>query len=89
MTPILALITDSSLQVKETVAWCLGRIADMVVDAINVQTQLPQLLEALVKGLQDHPKVSTNCCWTLMNLIEQLCSDTNAETNVMSPFTLL
>ena len=86
LTPILGLISDASLQVKETVAWCLGRIADMVVDAINVQTQLPQLLEALVKGLQDHPKVSTNCCWTLMNLIEQLCSDTNAETNIMSPF---
>ncbi|KAI5953311.1 kap95 [Candida jiufengensis] len=86
LTPILALIKDQNLQVKETVAWCLGRIADMVVDAIDVEKQLPQLLEALLNGLQDHPKVSTNCCWTLMNLVEQLCSDTDQETNIMSPY---
>ncbi|KAI5959568.1 kap95 [Candida pseudojiufengensis] len=86
LSPILALINDPNLQVKETVAWCLGRIADMVVDAIDIETQLPQLLEALVKGLQDHPKVSTNCCWTLMNLVEQLCSEQDQETNVMSPY---
>ncbi|KAI3404933.2 kap95 [Candida oxycetoniae] len=86
LSPILELIEDKNLQVKETVAWCLGRIADMVVDAIDTQTQLPQLLQALVNGLQDHPKVSTNCCWTLINLVEQLYSDTGAETSVMSPY---
>ncbi|CAI5758944.1 unnamed protein product [Candida verbasci] len=86
LEPILNLIKDEHLQVKETVAWCLGRITDMVVDAINVETQLPILLEALTQGLQDHPKVLTNCSWTLINLVEQLCTDTNKETNVMSPY---
>lgn len=87
LPPILSLITDESLQVKETVAWCLGRIADMVVDAIDVQNELPQLIQALLAGLHDHPKVSTNCCWTLMNLLEQLCADNlNKSTTVMSPY---
>lgn len=87
LPPILELIQDANLQVKETVAWCLGRIADMVVDAIDINTQLPQLLHALVNGLQDHPKVSTNCCWTLINLVEQICADSNnAETDVMSQY---
>ncbi|RLV92154.1 Importin subunit beta-1 [Spathaspora sp. JA1] len=88
LPPILQLINDESLQVKETVAWCLGRIADVVVDAIDVETQLPQLIQALTSGLHDHAKVSTNCCWTLMNLLEQLCSDeeSNNTTNIMSPY---
>lgn len=87
LEPILLLIKDESLHVKETVAWCLGRIADLVVDAIDINQHLQSLLEALVTGLQDHPKVSTNCCWTLMNLLEQLCSDgPKQETTVMSPY---
>ncbi|KAG7660411.1 kap95 [[Candida] subhashii] len=87
LPPILSLITDETLQVKETVAWCLGRIADMVVEAIDIQQELPQLIQALLAGLHDHPKVSTNCCWTLMNLLEQLCNDNyNKETSVMSGY---
>lgn len=45
LPPILALIGDESLQVKETVAWCLGRIADLIVDAIEL-SKLQNLLEA-------------------------------------------
>ncbi|KAK6457875.1 karyopherin-beta [Scheffersomyces xylosifermentans] len=87
LTPILQLINDESLHVKETVAWCLGRIADLVVDAIDTDTQFSGLLEALVSGLKDHPKVSTNCCWTLMNLLEQLCTEARfSETSIMSPY---
>ena len=41
LQPILLLIKDSDLQMKETVAWCLGRIADMVVDAIDIETNYP------------------------------------------------
>lgn len=87
LPPILTLIKDDNLQVKETVAWCLGRIADMVIDAIDIQTQLEPLLQALIEGLQDHPKVSTNCCWTLMNLTEQLCTDGyDNDTTTMSQY---
>lgn len=87
LQPILLLIKDEYLQVKETVAWCLGRIADLVIDAIDINQHLPSLLEALLSGLQDHPKVATNCCWTLMNLLEQLCSEgASSPTTVMSPY---
>lgn len=72
MPPIFNLITDENLQVKETVSWCLGRIAELVVDAIDVNTMLPPIIDALINGLKDHPKVATNCCWTLINLNEQL-----------------
>jgi importin subunit beta-1 len=72
LLPLLNLMNDPSLQVKDTVAWCLGRVADLVIEGINVDTHLPSMINALLTGLQDHPKVSTNCCWTVMNLVEQL-----------------
>lgn len=87
LPPILALIHDTSVPVRETVSWCLGRIADLVVDAIDPQTMLPQLLEAVAVGLQDEPGVATNCCWTLINLEEQLCNDApEKETSPMSQY---
>lgn len=87
LRPILLLIKDEYLQVKETVAWCLGRIAELVVEAIDINEHLPHFLEALVFGLKDHPKVSTNCCWTLMNLLEQFCAHADSqETSVLLPY---
>jgi importin subunit beta-1 len=85
LEPILLLIKDEHLQVKETVAWCLGRITDLVVEA--VAQNLAPVVAALATGLQDHPKVQTNCCWTLMNLLEQLCADgAQRDTTAMSPY---
>ncbi|KAK9448198.1 armadillo-type protein [Limtongia smithiae] len=72
LPPMLNLMSDSILQVRDTVAWCLGRIADLVIEGINITTHLPGIMAALVAGLQDHPKVITNCCWCIINLSEQL-----------------
>ncbi|KAL3231124.1 Importin subunit beta-1 [Nakaseomyces bracarensis] len=69
---ILTLINDPSLQVKETAAWCIGRIADLVAEAIDPQNHLPGVIQACLIGLQDHAKVATNCAWTIINLVEQL-----------------
>lgn len=75
MNPILHLLGDPTLQVKETAAWCLGKITEVALNAINQSTELPPLLEGFLHGLKDHPKVSVNCCWALMNILEQLCKD--------------
>lgn len=69
---ILNLMNDSSVHVKETAAWCIGRVADLVVDSIDPQQHLPGVVQACLIGLQDHPKVATNCAWTIINLVEQL-----------------
>ncbi|KAK9464375.1 armadillo-type protein [Lipomyces arxii] len=87
LPPMLNLMSDSVLQVKDTVAWCLGRIADLVIEGINKETHLPAIMKALIVGFQDHPKVLTNCCWTLINLTEQLGQDGQfAETTAISPY---
>ncbi|CDR42288.1 CYFA0S09e00210g1_1 [Cyberlindnera fabianii] len=85
--PILRLIEDENLQVKETVAWCIGRIADLIIDAIDDQTHLPLVMQTIFRGLDDHGKVSTNCCWTLINIVEQLNeSARDSATSQLSPY---
>ncbi|KAK9470024.1 armadillo-type protein [Dipodascopsis tothii] len=87
LPPMLVLMTDTVLQVKDTVAWCLGRIADLVIGGIDLEVQLPAVMRTLLGGLQDHPKVSTNCCWAMINLAEQLGSDDPDEPSTkLSPY---
>ena len=87
LPPIFSLIKDENLQVKDTISWCLGRIAELVVDAIDTNTMLPEIMKALVEGLKDHPKVATNCCWTLINLTEQLCGDhASSDSTLLSQY---
>lgn len=87
LDPMINLMGDSSLQVRDTVAWCLGRMADLVIDGIDVYEQLPQIISAVLAGLGDDQKVATNCCWTIMNLTEQLNhSGPQSDTAPMSPF---
>ncbi|CEP20667.1 unnamed protein product [Cyberlindnera jadinii] len=87
LTPILALMSDENLQVKDTVAWCVGRIADLLIDAISIDTDLPRVLSAVSQGLRDHGKVSTNSCWTLINIVEQLNETApGQDTSIISPY---
>ncbi|KAG7196020.1 karyopherin beta [Scheffersomyces spartinae] len=83
---ILNLINDNSLHVKETVAWCIGKIADTVIDSLD-ETSLPQVMNCLAVGLHQHPKVWTNCCWALINILEQKCGNSSGSpTSIMSPY---
>lgn len=87
LTPILGLMSDDYLQVKETVAWCIGRIADLLIDAISIDVDLPRVLMAVSQGLRDHGKVCTNSCWTLINIVEQLNETAiGAESSVIAPY---
>lgn len=85
--PIEKLVHDSTIQVKETVTWCLGKITEVALNALELDKDLEPLLLALLDGLRDHPKVSVNSCWALINLLEQLCSDSqDQQTNIMSKY---
>ncbi|XBW38306.1 hypothetical protein QEN19_003895 [Hanseniaspora menglaensis] len=74
LQPILMLMENNSVQVKETVSWCIGRIIEFAMEAIR-SNDLPNIIQALLLGFKDHPKIITNCCWSLMNLIERVSFD--------------
>lgn len=70
---LITLMNDSSRRVRDTTAWTLGRICELVPDAIQLETQpgaLQALLEVLLKGLCDAPGVAANCAWALKNVAE-------------------
>lgn len=69
---IVQMLRDPSESVKDTASWTLGRITDLACGAIDVDSQLSILVQALVQGLQGEPRVATNCAWALMNLCDQL-----------------
>lgn len=82
---LIEMMRDPSLYVRDTTAWTLGRISDVLVKTIKVDLHLPALIGALVGGLDESPRVVSNCCWSIMNLAEQL-GDATAETTPLSPY---
>lgn len=84
---LIEMMRDSVLQVKDTTAWTLGRICDLMVETINLEAHLNGLVTALVNGLDDNPKIITNCCWAIMNLAGALGEENStADTGVMSQY---
>lgn len=65
------MMRDPVINVKDTVAWTLGRVSDVLVDCINPDVHLHGLISALVLGLQDNPRIVSNCCWvrTFMTIL--------------------
>ncbi|KAF8513401.1 armadillo-type protein [Gautieria morchelliformis] len=71
--PILIdMMSDENLHVKDTTAWTLGRICDLLIQTIKPDVHLHPLVSAFVSGLEDSPRIISNCCWGLMNLADQL-----------------
>jgi importin subunit beta-1 len=69
---LIGMMNDDNLHVKDTTAWTLGRICDLLIVTIKPDVHLHPLVSALVNGLSDRPRIVTNCCWALMNLADQI-----------------
>lgn len=82
---LIEMMADSSTQVRDTTAWTLGRVTDVLVKTIKLDAHLPPLVTALVSGLEQSPRIVSNCCWSIMNLAEQL-GDAAAETCPVSAY---
>lgn len=85
---LIEMMKDSVVHVKDTVAWTLGRICELLIHCIKPDVHMNALVGALVFGLQDSPRIVGNCCWSLMNLAEQLGPAPGDEvpSSPMSPF---
>lgn len=89
--PILIdMMGDTNIHVKDTVAWTLGKICELLVQTIKPDAHLPPLVTALVHGLRDSPRIVANSCWALMNLADQLSfvdeGQPAANTGPLSPY---
>ncbi|BGP19924.1 hypothetical protein JCM10213_002282 [Rhodosporidiobolus nylandii] len=82
---LIDMMADPSSQVRDTTAWTLGRVSDVLVKTIKLDTHLPPMVNALVAGLEQSPRIVSNCCWAIMNLAEQL-GDSSADSCPLSPY---
>lgn len=82
--------SDPSMQVRDTVAWTLSRIVDIMLDTINPNAHLDNLISALVLGLQASPRIVNSCCSALGSLVTQFSAagqlDGMAEQSRMSQY---
>jgi len=70
MPMLIELMHDSSVVVKDTAAWTIGRVCEMHSEAAINDVYLKPLLEALVNGLSAEPRVAANVCWAFTSLAE-------------------
>ncbi|KAK0923251.1 karyopherin Kap95 [Friedmanniomyces endolithicus] len=81
---LINMMNDSSVHVKDSAAYALGRVCEAVPDAIDPTTHLQPLISALFTGLSSHPRMASSCCWALMNLADRFAGEPGHPTNALS-----
>ncbi len=80
------LANDSSVSVQDSAAWAIGRICDFHLEAVP-ENMIPFILQALIHCLAYPPRVSVNCCWSLMTLCIHLGAEDDSVPS--SPVSIL
>lgn len=70
MPTLIELLKDSSIQVRDTAAWTVGRVCELLPGAVINENFLNPLLYAMVEGLTSEPRVAANVCWAFSSLAE-------------------
>jgi len=70
MPMLIELLKDASIVVRDTTAWTVGRICEILPDAVINEHFLIPLLQAMVEGLTAEPRVAANVCWAFSSLAE-------------------
>lgn len=90
---IIEMMTDQSPAVKDSVAWTLGRITDLLIVVIQPEVHLAPLIRAALTGLQDRPHIAMLSGWILLNITDQLGGNaalqpdgSPAQTSIISPY---
>lgn len=84
---ITQMMQDPDIRVKDTSAWTLGRVSELHPECIKSEQSLNLLMTALLRGLEDTPRVSSNCCWAIMNMSDRLGDEERGvQTYPLSPY---
>ncbi|XP_072031323.1 importin subunit beta-1-like isoform X2 [Amphiura filiformis] len=78
---LIELLSDESVVVRDTVAWTLGRVCELLPDVVLQDStgqapmegppyQFQTLLDALIANLKAEPRVAANVCWAFSSLAE-------------------
>uniref|UniRef100_A0A8C7E153 Importin N-terminal domain-containing protein n=1 Tax=Naja naja TaxID=35670 RepID=A0A8C7E153_NAJNA len=70
MPTLIELMKDPSVVVRDTTAWTVGRICELLPEAAINDIYLAPLLQCLIEGLSAEPRVASNVCWAFSGLAE-------------------
>mmetsp|Transcript_1717 Transcript_1717/g.2367 ORF Transcript_1717/g.2367 Transcript_1717/m.2367 type:complete len:866 (-) Transcript_1717:571-3168(-) len=86
---LLQALNDQNVLVKDTTAYCIGKICDLHVRSIPNE-MFPTIVHGLMgKFMTETPRVSQQACFAIHNLAAAFATDDSAETtgtNAMSQF---
>ncbi|KAK3747939.1 hypothetical protein RRG08_041776 [Elysia crispata] len=93
MPMLIDLLKDPSVVVRDTAAWTVGRVCEILPESVFHEKILKPLLSALGDGLVAEPRVASNVCWAFSSLAEaayenaeQPEDDSEPETYCLSEF---
>ncbi|KAL2356972.1 armadillo-type protein [Cryomyces antarcticus] len=81
---LIGMMDDQVVQVRDSTAYALGRICEVVSEAIDPSVHLQPLISCLFQGLSSHPKMAASCCWALMNLADRFAGEPGCQRNALS-----
>uniref|UniRef100_H2ZAY2 Importin N-terminal domain-containing protein n=1 Tax=Ciona savignyi TaxID=51511 RepID=H2ZAY2_CIOSA len=70
MPTLINLLHDESVVVRDTTAWAIGRICELIPEAALKEDNLMPLLNAMLACLNSEPRVASNICWAFSSLAE-------------------
>ncbi|XP_027132042.1 importin subunit beta-1 [Larimichthys crocea] len=87
MPTLIELMKDPSVVVRDTTAWTVGRICELLPEAAINEIYLAPLLQCLIEGLGAEPRVASNVCWAFSSLAEAAYEATDAAEDQEEPST--
>ncbi|EYE98937.1 karyopherin beta [Aspergillus ruber CBS 135680] len=81
---LIGMMEDSSVQVRDSAAFALGRVCDFCSETLDPEVHLQPLISCLFNGLASTPKIASSCCWALMNVADRFAGEIGAQTNPLS-----
>ncbi|KAI9834003.1 MAG: karyopherin beta [Phylliscum demangeonii] len=81
---LIGMMNDKAVPVQDSAAYALGRVCEMIPDAIDPTIHLAPLISALFAGLASNPKMASSCCWALMNLADRFAGEPGCQENPLT-----
>ncbi|KAG9014671.1 karyopherin beta [Tulasnella sp. 427] len=86
---LLPMMGDPNPNVQDTTAYTIGCICDLMAQTLRPEPTLSSVVSVLVACISSKPRISANCSWSLMNLVDQLHGfdeGTSPPTGALSPY---
>jgi len=82
---ILGYMKDPNPLVRDTAAWTIGRICSIIPDVVDAKL-LPQLMDVLIAGVGETPKIASHVCWAIHELASAVDIGDESSTSPLSPY---